>query len=429
MKFRDQLAAAGNADILVVHASANARGLFVVSADTTLQDHLAWEHRDAKGGLDVQEICQRALKLKSGELAEAAYWTMPTDAKPSQKMLVRYVYFPAFDWVVAVQQPETDFLALATQIHHVFLISNFVPLALAILATFVAPAIFRKLTRKMTAQVQDVVKALEDSSSQFALALRSINGHADSAGTSADELFRSTQVQARSAEETSATTSSVAVTARQNSETAERMRNLSASAESILDGTKTTLADVGSAMLSIVDTNDRALTIIDSINEISFATNIVALNASIEVEAAKAGEAGRTFAFIAGEVRELSAKAATAAEETRLAINNSRTEVHRGTDYVNKLVAALLPMNENADLVRKLAVDVSATSQSQAKSMRQVLEAVESIQLTSGDIADSAQQGTKDAAELRIEVASLAHSVDAVDQALQSLNEEFFSAC
>lgn len=426
LDFNKKLSAAGKSDIFVLHAEGKSQGVFLVSPDKTLQDRSAWDFRDAKGDLYVQEICRHALKMQPGEISQVSYVSIARDGKPPEKTLARYTYFPAWDWVIGVEQSEGDFMGLANQIRRVFRISNFVPILLAVVATVVALSIFKRLTAQMTERVRQVMDALEGSSAKFGQALDEIRSHADSVGASAEQLYRSTAVQATAAEETSATTSSVTETARQNSETAERMRDLSASAETIIHDAKTTLLDVNTAMQSIVDTTDKALTIIDSINEISFATNIVALNAS--VEAAKAGEAGRTFSFIAAEVRELAQKAAAASQETRIVINNSRAKVHIGTDHVTQLATALLPMDENADQVRKLAVAVTATSQQQAESMQQVLQAIENMQQTSEQSAQAAEQGTRDAGELREQVASLAASVASVDQAIGLLHQEFFRA-
>ena len=320
--------------------------------------------------------------------------------------------------------PETEFLATSTKLKHLFRLSDYVPLFLALVTVFVSLAIWRRLTGELAEQVRKVLTRLDGSSKQAGDAIQSIGKHSDNMETAAEQLSRATQVQASAAEETSAATGSVTVTARQNSKAAEQMRTLSQESDVILQKTRKVLKNVDEAMQDMLANNERALSIIDTINDISFATNIVALNAA--VEAANAGDAGRSFAFIAAEVRELAGKAAAAALETRTVIDGARQEMDRGSAYVQNLVSSLTPMHQNADRIRVLAVDVSGVSVSQAESMGEVLKAVEQIQQASSQSAAAAQQSSAYAVDLRSQVVALGSSVREVDKAIATLEEQFF---
>ena len=83
---------------------------------------------------------------------------------------------------------------------------------------------------------------------------------------------------------------------------------------------------VSSAMAAIKASNTRIEDIVGSIEGISNQTRLLSLNAS--VEASRAGEAGRGFSVVAGEIRTLADKATEAARQIALLLreNRSRTE-------------------------------------------------------------------------------------------------------
>ena len=424
VQFRDYWAESRQVDMFVLHTAAKAQGLFVYSGDPMLKDQVAWDYRDGQNTLYIQQLCNAAKKAGEGKISEISYWTLPDEGKASQKMLVRFVYFPAWDWVIGIQQPEKEFLATPAKMKYLFRLSDYLPLLLAVVAVFLSLAIWRRLTGELAEQVRQILTKLDRSSKEVGVAIQSIGKHSDSMELASEQLSRATHVQASAAEETSVATGSVTVTARQNSKAAEQMRTLSLESEVILEQTRNILKSVDSAMQDMLSNSNRALNIIEAINDISFATNIVAINAS--VEAANAGDAGRSFAYIAAEVRELAAKVAAAAQETRTVIHGTRKEMDKGSAYVQKLVSSLTPMHQNADRIRVLAVDVSGVSLSQAESMGEVLKAVEQIQKASSQSAGAAQQSSGYAVDLRTQVVALGASVREVDKAVATLEEQFF---
>ena len=115
------------------------------------------------------------------------------------------------------------------------------------------------------------------------------------------------------------------------------------------------LTQANEEMRSLAEQTKRIESLTNTVNEISDQTNLLALNAAIE--AARAGEAGRGFAVVADEVRQLAARSAGAAQE----INGIVTEIIGGSESVQQRlgnsVAAVQASGESrervADVIHK----------------------------------------------------------------------------
>jgi methyl-accepting chemotaxis protein len=114
--------------------------------------------------------------------------------------------------------------------------------------------------------------------------------------------------------------------------------------------------------------------IITTIDEIAFQTNLLALNAA--VEAARAGEQGRGVAVVAGEVRNLAQRSASAAREIKGLIEDSVQKVETGSDLVNKSGETLGMIVTSVKRVTDIVAEIAAASREQTVGIEQINKAV-----------------------------------------------------
>ncbi|MGN0578249.1 MAG: methyl-accepting chemotaxis protein [Ruminiclostridium sp.] len=200
-------------------------------------------------------------------------------------------------------------------------------------------------------------------------------------------------------------------------------KNTQASIALVQEGNKY-MNSLLTAMTLIEENSCEVEKIIRTIEDISFQTNILAINASIE--AARAGEAGKGFAVVADEVRNLAGKVAEAANTTRSLIKNAIDAVENGKSIADKTAAALKEIVISTEDTTKLVSDISTACEEQAEALKQITQNVEEISgvvqnntVTSERCAVSAEELSTQASDLNTLVSRF------VLEDISELEEEF----
>ena len=139
-------------------------------------------------------------------------------------------------------------------------------------------------------------------------------------------------------------------------------------------------------------------TIIKTIEDIAFQTNILALNAA--VEAARAGSAGKGFSVVADEVRSLAAKSAEAAQNTNDLISRSIESAKTGTESTDMAVSAMRVINDCIQSIKSLMDEIAAASVQQSEMISLVESGIREISAVVQDNSVAAEKSASVSREL-----------------------------
>lgn len=139
-------------------------------------------------------------------------------------------------------------------------------------------------------------------------------------------------------------------------------------------------------------------TIIKTIEDIAFQTNILALNAA--VEAARAGNAGKGFSVVADEVRNLAAKSAEAAQNTNNLISRSIQSAKTGTESTDQAVSAMQVINDCIQSIKTLMDEIAAASVQQSGMISLVEDGIKEISAVVQNNSSAAEKSASVSMEL-----------------------------
>ncbi len=137
------------------------------------------------------------------------------------------------------------------------------------------------------------------------------------------------------------------------------------------------MASLSSAMDNISSNAQEITKIAKAIEDISFQTSILAINAS--VEAARAGSAGKGFAVVADEVRQLASKSAKAAQSATNMVSNTRSLIHTGVELTADTAGSLQAISSVSDQISAISDQLVIAVQGQEGALAIMEERIEAI--------------------------------------------------
>lgn len=167
----------------------------------------------------------------------------------------------------------------------------------------------------------------------------------------------------------------------------------------------TKMEQLVAATKNIDQSSAQIVSIIKTIEDIAFQTNVLALNASIE--ASRAGTAGKGFSVVSDEVRSLASKSAEAAQNTSTLVSQSIDAAKTGTESSSLAISAMQVIGECIQSIKVLMDEISRASVQQSEMIVAVENRIKEVSKVIEANSDAAEESAAVSNELSTQARTL----------------------
>ncbi|NMO57375.1 methyl-accepting chemotaxis protein [Actinoplanes sp. TBRC 11911] len=264
-------------------------------------------------------------------------------------------------------------------------------------------------------RLRQTVTTISASATSLAAASEQMEGVAHQIASSAEETSVQAQAVSAAAEEISRSVDTVSAgseemgaSIREISQNASEAAQVAGEAVGLAARTSTTMNQLGESSNEIGN-------VIKTITAIAEQTNLLALNATIE--AARAGEAGKGFAVVASEVKDLAQETARATEDISRRVEAIQADTGGAVIAIEEISRVIARISDFQTTIASAVEEQTATTAEMSRSVSEAATGTNEISQNITGVAEAArlttegvqqsQQATGDLARMSAELTSL----------------------
>jgi methyl-accepting chemotaxis protein len=274
-------------------------------------------------------------------------------------------------------------------------------------------ALMASAAKRTMEQLRADIGELGRSSAELSTSSAGLTSSSETMAESADDAASQAGSVSATAEAMSANIASVAAAVEQMTSSIGEIASSAANAAQVTGKAVAEANTTTETMTMLGQSSEEIGNVVKLISAIAAQTNLLALNATIE--AARAGEAGRGFAIVANEVKELAKQTSAATADISAKVGSIQEGTSAAVQAIAQIAETISSVNEAATTIASAVEEQTSVTNTIARSVNDVSTGADEIAASISHVAQAtakAKSGISQTSQAAGNLASMARRLD-----------------